>query len=738
MDIVPTRDQVPQMAQRRGPAMGGSHRPGGPSPAAGITGQDILRILRKRWLMITISVVVALGVTLVATALWMTYAPQYKASAYISVDVPKSSPFAATSALVGKDPMEILVMSQAPMVKSRRVLQDATQIPDMAKTNYFSRDPIGVIARLEKDVAVSHPPNTNLIEVSISAVARDESDRNDLATVVNAIARAFVTDSARSTDSDRLLEISNLQKEKQSLESKQASIRDDIRSVRTTANQADLRGQASTLDFKINTLTQQLTSLGIAKAQAQAGLDALRMQEENGALASSPEVLQALDADPKLRSLKQAHMNLVTERDNYAKKLGPEHRTLKSVEARLESVTKEIAGSEKELIARATELMKSQRELSLAAITAQLTQVQTEYDYAMSRLKDLQNMLTTLEDYTEREKTVVADIKRVDSRLLELRALSEKNVNLRQSATTPTERSMPKWSIMAPMGFVLGLVVGLGLAFLLEFIDTSVKTPSDVTRRLDMPLLGMIPHTDDLDEEIADLRLAFMSHPNSLIGEGFRQVRTCLQFSGPSSTRRSLLITSPLPEDGRTTVTMNLAASIAHGGRKVLVVDTNFRQPAVSELFKNCPDGGLSNVLTGQAAWRDLVYQVQPTLAVMAAGILPPNPAELLGSDEMRRLIEEMTAQYDHVLFDGAPCLVVSDAPILSTLVDGTVLVVRAGSNTYGIVQRARDTLHRVGAHLMGVVLDGVRVTAGGYLRKNYETFYEYHGSQAQVSLPAK
>jgi capsular exopolysaccharide synthesis family protein len=196
------------------------------------------------------------------------------------------------------------------------------------------------------------------------------------------------------------------------------------------------------------------------------------------------------------------------------------------------------------------------------------------------------------------------------------------------------------------------------------------------------------------------------------------------------------MVTSPSPGDGRTVVATNLAACIAHGGRKVLLVDANFHQPTIDQLFPQAPQGGLSSALVGQADWTDLIHQVEENLYVLASGPLPPNPAELLGSEQMGTVISEMTAQYDQVLFDAAPMLVVTDPAVLSTLVDGVILVVRAGASTYGVVQRARDMLMRVGAHVIGAVLNGVRVTAGGYFRKSYDTFYEYRGEQAQ--LPEK
>ncbi|MCK4626653.1 MAG: CpsD/CapB family tyrosine-protein kinase, partial [Phycisphaerae bacterium] len=150
--------------------------------------------------------------------------------------------------------------------------------------------------------------------------------------------------------------------------------------------------------------------------------------------------------------------------------------------------------------------------------------------------------------------------------------------------------------------------------------------------------------------------------------------------------------------------------------------------PAVAEMFPQAKDAGLSSALVGQAAWRDVVSTTDvPNLSVITSGPLPPNPTELLGSDSMGKIASEMADEYDQVIFDGSPLMVVADACVLGTQVDGVILVVRAGVSSTGIVQRSADRLNRVGARVLGVVLQGVRSTSGGYLRKNYETFYEYH-----------
>jgi len=253
---------------------------------------------------------------------------------------------------------------------------------------------------------------------------------------------------------------------------------------------------------------------------------------------------------------------------------------------------------------------------------------------------------------------------------------------------------------------------------------------------MDMPLLGIIPHIDDVVENVGDVRLACLTNPASLIAESFHQIRTNILYSEHGNTNQCLLVTSPSPSDGRTTVSVNLAATMASGGKKVLLIDANFRQPSIQGLFKRCPQGGLSGALVGDGNWQDLVCEVERGLYVMASGPMPHNPSELLHSEQMTQLLSEMKSMYDYVILDAPPVLVVSDASVLATLADGVILAVRAGNNSHGVVLRAKETLAHVRAEFIGVILNGLRTTAGGYLQKNYNTFYQY-GQNARLPAPA-
>lgn len=209
-------------------------------------------------------------------------------------------------------------------------------------------------------------------------------------------------------------------------------------------------------------------------------------------------------------------------------------------------------------------------------------------------------------------------------------------------------------------------------------------------------------------------------------------------FGGTDQERRVILVTSPLPEDGRTSVTLNLAQAMIGAGQRVVVVDANFQQPALANLFAGaCDTQGLSTVLQGKCSLEDALCEVKPGLTIMTAGPTPLNPTELFESDAVDTLISDLSSRFDHVLFDGGPCLVVNEPAILSTKVDGVILVVRAEESHYGTVEGTVAVLNRVGANLYGMVLNGMRTRPGGYLQKNYDLYYEYQARHMPVRQEA-
>ena len=287
-----------------------------------------------------------------------------------------------------------------------------------------------------------------------------------------------------------------------------------------------------------------------------------------------------------------------------------------------------------------------------------------------------------------------------------------------------------------PPNTYLGVAFAMAIGLSLELMDKSIRTTQDITRHLDVPILGAIPHADDEEVAIKQIETAANDSPRSLSAEAFRRIRTNLQFSAPADRQRSVLITSAQPEDGTTTVATNLAIALAQSGRKVLLVDANFRRPRLQQLFKSVPATGLSNILIGQGTLAaSAVSSGIKNLDVLGAGPTPPNPAELLSGEPCREFLREAIQRYEQVIIDTAPILLASDATVLAAAVDGVILVVRAKRDSRGIARRAHALLTDVRAHVFGVVLNAAQAARGGYFREQHRSFYDY---QPEPETPAR
>ncbi len=727
MTVIPTRDRVPQLTPG-GSVQRATARAGAPVHA-GMTGRDVLRILRRRKWWIILPTLIAVALTAVATLVWMLNWPLYTAQALLRVEIPRETALMIQNRIQSRDIMDRLKMDHANLIKTNQVLQRTAENERVRRTSWFAKHNNPVQA-LYEEVGISPMPETNFIRLSMTG-----TERRELPEIINVLALEYAAWSAKNLSTDTGNQIKQLKRQQETLQEQLEGIRRQASGARTP-EMPDIQRRYNVKDAERQDLRRRLTELEFQQVEARAALKVLDQREQEGTLAQSSEVKQMLNADGNLRSLRSERTRLHTQGENLRRKFGTQHRMVKNFSTRLATVENEIKATEETLTKSSVEDLKGYRTSEFQAITLQLLAMRVKYQAALAQARDMQTSLTRLQELAVREQGLNDQIKKIDAKLIDLQLVSRvaRKVSVVSEAPIPRERSQPQWKLMIPIGVILGLGFGLGMAFLLEFLDTSIKSPSDVHRHVDLPLFGMIPYAEDLDEETEDVRLAFMEHPQSLICEAFRQIHTCLLFSGPPSQRRSLLIASASPGDGRTTVAVNLAAAAARAGRKTLVVDTNFRQPAIAELIKGPAGKGLSSILVEAADWRDLVHEIEPNLHVIPAGMLPPNPAELLGSEQMRQFINEAAEDYDQVLYDSAPCMVVTDALPLSTMVDGVVIVIRAGANTYGIVQRTREVFVRVGAHVLAGVLNAVRVTPGGYLRKNYDTFYEY---QEQAQLPA-
>ncbi|MEJ5312588.1 MAG: polysaccharide biosynthesis tyrosine autokinase [Anaerolineae bacterium] len=295
-------------------------------------------------------------------------------------------------------------------------------------------------------------------------------------------------------------------------------------------------------------------------------------------------------------------------------------------------------------------------------------------------------------------------------------------ISVFEPAELPTAPIGPQKMRNIMLAAAVGLMVGVGAAFLIEYIDDTVRTPDDVKRVLPLSVLGLVPYLgkDDVQTEVIVAR-----HPLRPIAEAFRNLRTSIQFTNLDEPPHTLLVTSPQPTDGKSFVAANLAAVFAQGGKSVILVDADLRHPTLHKTFNIPIEPGLTEALLAvEDRPRALRETEVERLRIVSVGARAPDSTELLASQTFKRYIDELREQADVVILDSPPVLAVSDAAVLSTLVDGVILVMDSGKTRIPAAVQAAERIAGVGGVLLGVVLNRVKARSGGYYYYYY--YYDY------------
>lgn len=290
-------------------------------------------------------------------------------------------------------------------------------------------------------------------------------------------------------------------------------------------------------------------------------------------------------------------------------------------------------------------------------------------------------------------------------------AVSPVRITTTRAAAPPETQASPNAMLNLALGLLIGLAVGVGAAVLRTTLDTRVRSEADLAALTDRPFLGAVGY----DVATPQDPLALVSHPMSQRAEAIRRLRTNLRFINTSSRPQSIVVTSSLPGEGKSTTAANLALAMTDSGSRVVLIDGDLRRPTLAKVLGMEGGVGLTTVLIGRAEVGDVVQAFRETsLDVITSGEIPPNPSELLGSAQMRSLIEHLTHAYDVVIIDSAPLLPVTDGAVLAKLADGALLVVGADSAHRQQVADALSALEKVNARILGVVLNRVPVSLRG------------------------
>jgi succinoglycan biosynthesis transport protein ExoP len=501
------------------------------------------------------------------------------------------------------------------------------------------------------------------------------------------------------------------------------------------------------IDEKQNITTAKLDELNKALTAAESERmdkeSVYRLVESGDAdtVASAASVLDAAGAGTQsasslLESLRSKEADLKIQAAQLNTQFGPSYpklaqlnSQLKEVDAQILLETKKVAGK-----VRGQYMAAVQRETLLHDALEKQKQEQNKLnesaiDYSILK-RDLDSYRQLYEGLMEKMKEagVSAGLKSNNFRI----------VDVARVPTGPIEPNIPRYLAFA---FILGLTSGVGLAFLQEGLDNTVRTAEQAQMISGLPPLGMIPLPARTAREGANpkrlmiatsskeaVEMVAQSRPHSQMAESYRALRTSLLLTNLGAPPKVIMVTSALPQEGKTTTSMNTALVLAQKGVRVLLIDADLRRPSIHKIMGWGPRSGLSNVLTGSATLKQTIQpSFLPNLSILPAGTPPPNPAELLASTNMRDVLEELRGQYDHIVVDTPPTLSVTDAVVLSPRADAIVLVIRSGQTTKQALRRSRDLLTQVNAKVSGVLLNAVDLSS-----PDYYYYYEYQSKYSR------
>lgn len=715
-----------------------------------LTAGDLFAMLRRRAVLIIVLFVFFSALAVGGFVLWWKWFPGFQSEALIECisNIPQAE-LTPEQDRLRQDEHDRFVLTQARLLKSPMILREALKLTVVRETEWWKsierrgwKRADEHLIELIDELTAAPVRGTNFLRVSMECRER-EDPRVIVNTVVN---QWYEMVKRRSAEEFVDTNLDAAQRELEQLDREIAEDRDRLRSIaqRLPAGARQNPGN-------------NITSHGAAQYAEQVAVHELELAllEQYRAIYNDPEGLAAtaedravVEQDPQVAELARALFLLEQQRAADAKVYGSGHSVLRQIDAQIEALETKLAQVRFEKLQERRADIQEQVNTAYEGTRHALFLAQENLAKAEAALKDQDRWLfeyTTLEDEIKEKGKYRLELTNYIKSLGRVKAQRTAiNVNVAQEATRPLDQSSPSL-VLLPVGVFFALFLAVSIAFALEMLDTSVRTTQDVIRHTDASVLGAVPDIDDEEIVIKHVETAVESTPVSMVAEAFRQVRTNLQFSSPADRQRTVLVTSPQPEDGKTTVACNLAIAAAQSGRRVLLIDANFRRPGLHHIFENARATGLSNLLLGDS---DLASQVVktsiPRLDLLSSGPVPPNPVELLGSEACRAVLDAAISGYDQVILDTAPVLLTTDALVLAPAVDGVVLVVRANVNSRGIARRASTLLADVGAHMFGVVLNAAQVRRGGYFREQLRKYYDYQteaqpiAAKDRVSGPGK
>lgn len=718
-----------------------AQRSGGGAPAAGPSIDPMKMFLKYRWLLLAAAVIGGvLGIA--AHFVLLRVYPIYQAEVVMECLPPDTDTKNVFNAQIDAEEIERFMGTQVSTIKSAqvlgRVVNDArllSEAPDWTKS--YSSDGVRVdivnaLKDMEGIVSAGMIPNTYLIRVAVST-----NYPRDSAGIVGLIRQNYLEQLRTTTNTDVVARkdalsraIENANRQLGDLNGRRARlVRDE-----GVDSLADGRSQGAELlrlvNFELVKIQQGLEAIGV-----QLENDETQLQRSSG-IQYDNTLRLAVDSSPEIASIK-GQINQLESRLAALRQIGIRegHREYRLMVSEIEGQNQQLEVVRERLLREAFESRVDQARLTIQQLKAQeadlltqaeeLTEEVTEMTRILGEINDIDRSIQSTIDLMGKYELDMAEITTVFS------LASSTRVVVRQIETVPDLPSFPKITLLAPLGVILLTGLVTGVVFVIELLDQRVKSAADVASIPGVTLLGMVPDAGEDPSRPEHPESVFRDLPGSVLSEHYRQLRTRVVKALMRGEHKTLLVAGAMPGSGGTSMVSNLGSALLAAGHSVLVLDANFRRSKLHVAFDAPESPGLSDVLAGDRSFDDVISKKSGQPDLIAAGSPDKKLVEQLGSAAMDSVLAEARATYDYVLIDVAPVVVAGDASSLANRCDASLLVVRAMQGKRGMVARLRNEMGEGKAEFIGVAINGVRSSAGGYMRKNIRTTAEYTAQPA-------
>jgi len=724
--------------------------PGRPPQSQGPSGVaiDPMKLLHKYKFVLIASVFVGVVVGVAAHFIILKTAPKYTAHIMFECAPAEESVEVISVATVDETEMERFMGTQAVNMKSQKTLSKVIADPRLQglapewSSGYVRGGNIDIVNAykdFEKMVRAHAIPKTFLIRLSVTA-----SDKIDAAGLVTMVQDAYLGDLdsvykrdivSRRTSIRDSIQTSNAEME--ALSDRKARLVREERIDSIESDQSTSAMQLRLINAELLNIQQTLEALVVIRANDDAQLQRDTGIEYDSTLrATVEESMMMLTFKQEVKRLKT--MLVALQADG----IQPEHRQYKQIVNQIDAHNRKIEDTREEMLREAFEARVQSTTTTVQQLRAQESELLTQKEDLAEKLTELTRVSEEIADIDRQIAGKIILIGEQETALSDLLAASNlsgaQRVTVVEQATVPDLPTFPVIFIMVPAGVFVIVGLTAGVIVLNEVLDQRIKSASDIRMIPRTRSLGIIMDSCEDPSNPECVQTAFADAPGSVFSEHIRQLRTSVGSAMNQSGHHSLVVVGAMPQSGATSVITNLAHSFVAAGVSTLVIDANFRRPSIHSALEIGDGPGLGDVLAGESSLESCIVDIDRGPSVLRVGSSKNRQVERLSSRDMKQLLKEIREQYDLVLIDVAPAIVAGDAIILSNIVDASMLVVRAMSEKRGQVARMSRELGDSRAEFIGVIVNAVRSAAGGYMRKNIRTSYNYRNAEESAKTNPK